>query len=209
MIRIAAKVVSYMFHPIFMPVYGILIYLNSGTYLEYLPFEARRAIFLIILLTTLVIPLSLLPMFLYGRLVKSVFMESQRERLIPLLAMALLYMFAYYMLVHLQVPALIKSYMLATNITILLTLFLSFRFHISLHMVGVGGLLGAVTGLGIRLSINMTLVTMIVLLVCGLVGSARLKLDAHKPAAVYSGFGLGIVVMMGGLLLLWRYHLPG
>jgi hypothetical protein len=37
----------------------------------------------------------------------------------------------------------------------------------------------------------------LIILLAGITGFARLKLKAHNEAQLYSGFGLGVLVMLG------------
>lgn len=209
MINTIAKIISVAFHPVFMPVYGLFLYFTSGTYLQYLPAEVKKAVFLIVVLSTVVIPLCFFPLYYYSRLIRDIQVAANRERIIPLLFTGFLYFFAYILLVRIQVPALLKSFMLASAVTIVMALVVSYWFRISLHMIGTGGLLGALIGLAFRLDTSLTLAIMLVILLAGVVGTARLVLQKHRPAEVYSGFLLGLVSMSAGLLLLWRFHLPG
>ena len=50
-----AKVVSYVFHPLLMPLLAIILIFNSGSYLSYYPFEGQKAIYMIVILSTIVL----------------------------------------------------------------------------------------------------------------------------------------------------------
>ena len=39
-----ARIISLLFHPLFMPVYGLVFLLNAPTFLRYLPVEAKKII---------------------------------------------------------------------------------------------------------------------------------------------------------------------
>ena len=57
----AAPFISYLLHPLLMPSLGLLIILNSGTYLSLLDPAAKRAIIFVLALGTLVFTLMMLP----------------------------------------------------------------------------------------------------------------------------------------------------
>ena len=63
-------------------------------------------------------------------------------------------------------------------------------------MVAIGGLFGTYAGFAILFRYDLTVLLYCIALVAGLVGFARLKLKAHTPRQVYSGFLLGAVFMM-------------
>ena len=56
-----ARMVSFVFHPLFMPLYGLVILLSAPTFLKYLPPAAKRVLFLVLLVNNVLIPLLLLP----------------------------------------------------------------------------------------------------------------------------------------------------
>jgi hypothetical protein len=66
-----AMIVSVVFHPLFIPVYGIIIFFASPALMGYLPFEVKRLIFLIILVNNVVLPFSLVPFFRYRNIISS------------------------------------------------------------------------------------------------------------------------------------------
>ena len=61
-------------------------------------------------------------------------------------------------------------------------------------MVGIGGLLGFLISISYLTKYDMTVFYIIVIVVAGLVGFARLKLEEHKPSQIYLGFLLGLFV---------------
>jgi hypothetical protein len=199
--RTIANIISVLFHPMFMPTYGILILFNSGTYLSYIPFEYKRLIFIIILVNTAIIPISLVPFYLYRKIIGNIHMESTRERVIPLLVNSILFYFAYYLLSKLNIPSLIKSYILAGAVTVFIALLISFKWKISIHMIGIGGLLGAILVISFRLVADLKLFWMALIIVAGLTGFARLRLCSHNPVQVYIGFIAGFVSVAGVLLI--------
>ena len=190
MLKRVARFFSYLFHPLIMPTMGLFL-LFSYTYLAHLPAEGKRAIYLIVFITTCVLPLSIIPIFLYKNLIKNVQMKSRKERMKPLFITAILYYFSYYLLGQLAVPELINTFMLGIVISITLTFMISYIWRISAHMVGIGGITGAILALSIRLMIDIQLVFMLLIFIAGLIGTSRLYLQAHKPSQVYSGFFLG------------------
>lgn len=189
--KIVAFIISIVCHPMFMPVYGLLILFNSGTFISFIPYQAKKYIFLIVLICTVLLPLSFIPFYLFRKIIDDIHMRSNRERIIPLLVNSLFFYLGYLFLSKLQLPPLIKSYMLACAVTVFLGLLVSIWWKISLHMLGIGGLIGAVILFSYRLGVDLKTIWMILILFAGLTGYARLRLDAHNALQVYSGFLLG------------------
>jgi membrane-associated phospholipid phosphatase len=55
-------------------------------------------------------------------------------------------------------------------------------------------MIAAIIGISFRLSIDLRFISMCSILIAGFVGFARLKLNAHSPSQVYTGFLLGFLV---------------
>ena len=199
--RWIAKVISVILHPMFMPVYGILILFNSGTFLSYLPRTVKNIVLIIIAVNTIILPLSVIPLYLSQKVIKSIHMVTSRERIIPLVMNSLFFYLGYYLLNRLQVPELIKMYVLASFSVVVVTLLVSLKWKISIHMIGIGGLTGAIISISWNLGVDMKAVWMGLILCSGLIGFARLELNKHTPAQVYSGFFIGLLVA-GGVLMI-------
>jgi hypothetical protein len=62
-------------------------------------------------------------------------------------------------------------------------------------MTGMGGVTGTFLGITVRYTLNMQFLIVAAILIAGLVGYARLKLNSHKSSEVYAGFLMGVAVM--------------
>lgn len=197
----SAKIISIIFHPVLMPAYGMLILFSSGTFISYLPEAVKRISLIIIAVNTIILPLSLIPLYLSQNIIKSIQMNTSRERIIPMAMNAIFYYLGFYLLNRLQVPDMIKIYMLASFLVAAVTLILCLKWKISIHMIGIGGLTGAIISIYFHLGIDLKAVWMTLIIFSGLTGFARLYLNRHNPAQVYSGFLTGFLIA-GGVVLL-------
>ena len=60
-------------------------------------------------------------------------------------------------------------------------------------MIGIGGLIGALIAISLKMEVYVTQYIVLALIAAGLVGSSRLVLKAHTQAQLYVGFLLGLV----------------
>lgn len=201
MIKKVASALSLVLHPLLMPTLGLLIIFSTQSHITFIPFEYRRLIVIIVLVSTCILPLSIMPLLLQLRIIKSMQMETARERLIPLLSTAAFFMIGYFFLKKFNPPTFITLFYLGTLVAVLLSLFISFFWKISIHMLGIGGLLGALLAIWLNYGITTHLWMLVVLVAAGLIGSSRLMLGAHNPKQVYAGFMLGVVVVSSVVLL--------
>ena len=187
---------SFVFHPLLMPTLGVYIILNSGTYVAFMPTEAKNVILLIVLTCTFGLPLAFLPFFYYRKITTSLEMNSHQERTIPLLVTTSFYYLSFYLLRRMGVPWLIQSFLLACAIALCINLFVTTKWKISAHMIGIGGLMGLIISLSVMYSVNMMLYLVAAIITGGFIGFARLSLNAHTPKQVYIGLGTGFTVIL-------------
>jgi hypothetical protein len=191
-----AKIISGIFNPLLMPTYGILILFSSDSYFAMLPFDAKKVVFLIVFISTCLLPLAFLPLFLYQRLIHNFEMKSNRERIIPFAAIGLLYLMGYFLLLQMKVPGTIANVVLGGAIAIFFTLLVTIKWKISAHMAGIGALIGALLVFSFTLQSDLILYLVLALFVSGLVGTSRMILKYHTPAQIYSGFVLGLAALV-------------
>ena len=199
--KVPAKILSVLFHPMLLPSIGILIFFNSGSILDFLPFQAKKIILLIIFVSTFVLPLTFVPFFIFQKIIKNVQMENNRERLVPFFVTSVLYFFCYYMLKRLGAPHTIVLFILAAAINVFALFLFSFKYKISAHMVGIGGLTGALIAISFILKINLEYFIIGAIFVSGIIGYSRLKLETHKQYQIYIGWFTGLIISSVILLL--------
>lgn len=192
---------SLIFHPILMPLIGMLIILLF-THLALIPIEAKKAISKIVILSTILLPLAPLPVLYYQKFISSYQIPKRSERLIPLLLTVIFYYFGYYILNRLGAPKLVQHYIFAAFVSVLIAAAINFKYKISTHMIGIGGLIGLISILGFLYNINLSYILMVLILIAGITGTARLYLNAHSQSQVYSGFLLGFVATFAVILLM-------
>jgi len=194
---IISKIITYLFHPLLMPTYALIIMFNSNTHYSYMPFEAQRLIYILVFSTTFLLPVSIIPFLINLKIVSNFNLEKSGERIIPLAITGLFYYFSYYIISRLPVSTLvfIKTMILASLILITLNLLITIKWKISAHLIGIGGLLASMFFYAVYFVANFSTLLIILCIIAGLVGYARLYLQAHTPAQVYTGFLLGFIGM--------------
>lgn len=194
MFKFLAKTFSILFHPLLLPTIGIIILFNSGSVLEYLPFQAKKIILLVVAVSTLILPLTFVPFFIFQKIIKNVQMENNRERIIPFFVTSALYIFCYYLLLRLGAPQTILKFMLAASTIVVILFLFSFKWKISAHMMGIGGLTGALIAISFRLGVNLEYFIIGTIFVSGLIGFSRLSLKTHTPCQIYTGWLVSVFV---------------
>lgn len=194
--RKLSKIISILFHPMIMPLLGIIFIFYSGSYISFLPDNVKRIIILVIAANTLGLPLMIMPLFVQFGVVKSLAMESNRERLLPLAFTLVPYILSVYFLAKLPIPVIIPVFMLGASLIIASCLIITYWWKISIHMIGIGGLVGFIIAFSIRMFTDVLPYLFLSILVASLLASARLQAKSHNPIQVYSGFTLGFLIML-------------
>jgi hypothetical protein len=197
----AASAISILFHPLLMPTLGLMILLNSGSYVSLLDPAAKRAILFVMALGTLVFPLMMLPIFFYRNLVMNQKGTVMEERWIPRIIILILYIITCIYFLRLPLHRIIQGYVVAVTATMALLTLIGIWMKISLHTAGLGGLAGLIIALILYFNTQLEGFLLIALLAGGLVGTARLLEGAHRPSEVYSGFAVGFASVFTVLLL--------
>jgi len=197
-----AKIVSAVFHPVLMPLFGLGILLSAPTFLKYLPADARRILFLVVLINNVFIPLALLPFLRYRNIISSYHIDERKERIIPLLTASILYCTTSFIIFRFQIPFFLKSFIFGTSVVAIIVSMINFWWKISIHSVGAGVLLATVFALSIKMHTPLTWYLLTVILASGLILSSRLRLNSHNPSQVWVGFLTGFMGISLFILLI-------
>jgi membrane-associated phospholipid phosphatase len=137
----------------------------------------------------------------FQKAITGVTISSQRERILPMFITSLFYYFGYYILHKYSAPLFLQHYMLAIFISVLFASIINIGWKISLHMVGIGGIIGLLSAITHLFGIPTNHFLMLAILVAGIIGTSRLYLNEHTSTQIYSGFMMGYVINFGIIVL--------
>jgi hypothetical protein len=196
-----ARVISGIFHPLLMPLYGMAIIFSAPTMFGYLSFDVKKLLLLIMLVNNVLLPVSLLPFFIHRNIISSWTISERKERNIPLIITTILYCATTYIIFRFPIPVFLKSFIFAAAVLTLLVTIINFWWKISLHSVGAGSLIALVLVLSLKMLAALDWYLIAAVIAGGLVLSSRLKLNLHNPQQVWIGlftgfFGLSLIMMI-------------
>ncbi len=191
-----AKAISFIFHPLLITTYSFIILFSLHTFFSLvIPPLAKWMILGIVFVITFLFP-ALLILVLWKRgLISELNMNKREDRIIPFIMTAIFFSLAYYLLKQLHISPIYNYFMIGTTFSIIIALIINYFWKISIHMIAMGGMLGAFLALSFVLIINIPMLIILIIFISGLVGFARLKLNVHSPAQVYIGFLTGMTIM--------------
>jgi hypothetical protein len=184
-------VFSYIFHPIFISFYGVLLYL-------WLSKTNLNSSITIILLIQVIILTVLLPLSIYylmkatGHIIS--FTEASiKERKIPILLQAIfLFILIQFSEFVTELPSIYYFFFGGLIASLCALLFTIFNFKVSLHMIGVNILLAYTIGLGVYLNVSIISLIALLIVVVGGVASSRLYMKSHTVEELIAGTIIGL-----------------
>lgn len=195
-----AQFISYIAHPGLMPLVGVMFVLLLT------PQYIGQAVFFIALLYvflgTYLFPFLLIIVLRKIGLVSSLHMHNASERRLPYITAGLFYFITAQSLRNFPIPDTISAYLLCGVIILFVCLLVLSKIKISIHMAGVGALLGLTIYTSYMFGMQLLLFIAGLVLLAGLVGTSRLYLKAHSALEVYIGFFLGLLVALGSFFYL-------
>lgn len=200
--KLFLKVISYFFHPLFIPIMGTLSYFVITP--KYSPLELQSGNILPIFILTVIIPIIIYFILRNLGVVSTIFLPAVQERKYPLfISLALLLMIILKVIPNNYTIELYYFFLGLISGTMACLLLLYLNFKSSLHMMGMGTLLMYLVGLSIHFELNITIAISALTLATGLVATARLYFQAHSRAEVV----IGLLVGLSSQLLTFKFWL--
>ncbi|HEY1201228.1 MAG TPA: hypothetical protein VGE79_09620 [Niastella sp.] len=192
-LRALAHFFSYVFHPLFIPAYvtAFLVFVDPYTFAG-LSFRLRLFRLIFVAFNTAAIPGFAVFLMWRLKLIQTMFLRTQKERIIPYAAAMIFYFWAWYV-AHRQSdsPAPFIQFLLGTFLAVCAAWFLNIVNKVSMHAIAVGGMAmfflfhafsqQDVTGIYFSYAI----------IVAGVVCTSRLIVSDHSLAEVYLGLIAG------------------
>lgn len=188
-----AKVVSYLFHPLFLPTYIFLLLMLLVPY-EFAgitPWQLKLRLFSVFWLTAF---FPAFAVFLLWRLKfsESIFLRTQKERIIPYIITMFFYWWMHYLSRNFSdQPAVLKFFYTGIFMATAAGLILNNYYKISLHGMGMGGASMAIVLFAFYYHQPMGLVIAGALLLTGIVATSRFLISDHTQKEVYMGLLVG------------------
>jgi nitrate reductase NapE component len=178
------------------------VYLHPSAFAGFSAAEKKQTI-LIVVLNLLFFPLISVLLLRAVGFIDSLFLRTQKDRIIPYIASGIFFFWAYTVFKQQsQYPLLLTTYILGIFLASSLALIANIYFKISMHAIGMGGWLGIFIILFNMKSMLMTWPLCAVLLITGLVCTSRLMVNSHEPRDIYMGLFVGFITQVVAAMFL-------
>lgn len=199
--KVIAKILSSVLHPLLMPTYGMLLVVFYS-FMRFFPWNLKGFMLGIVALFTLIIPMGSIFVLYALKLIRSVHLNDRHDRKLPYLISLIAYFFCGVLLFKLNVPLWLLGFLIGGLASLLIASVITIWWKISAHMTGMAG----VTACAFYLSQYFDMLPMWLLittvLCTGMLGSARILLNRHTFGQVLAGALNGFICIYLGMTLL-------
>lgn len=185
------KSISFVFHPLIMPLLGVLFYFSKTP--RFIPEPVRNAKIFSIIILTIILPILLFFLLKTINKVETIYLQSTKERLIPLIINCIIITL---ILIRVLTPnEIIELYYFFLGIlcsTLACFILAVFKVKASIHMIAASGFFMFAVALGIHYQININGTIALMMIILGAIATSRLHLKAHTNQELVVGVFVGL-----------------
>ena len=199
-IKLLANFFSYLFHPIFIPLYvtWMLAFIHPNYFVGFSTM-GKYKILLLVAINAFAFPLITVLLLKGLGFINSIFLRTQKDRIIPYIASMTFFFWTQYVLREQNfVPRILVAFMFGVFISSSAALIANIYHKISMHAIGMGGMLGLFLVVMQQNTMLMTGPLTFVLLTTGIVCTARMIVSDHQPKEIYAGLMVGLICQFIG-----------
>lgn len=191
-IILAARIMSMIFTPFYLPLVG-LVALFLFSYMSLLPLAYKLPMLLTVYISTILMPSLLIHLYRRFQGWTSKELGRKERRIVPYLISILCYFGCFFLMEYRNTPRVISIILVAALVIQMVCALINVWWKISTHTAGIGGLAGGLVVYSIAFSFNPIWWLAFVILLAGMVGTARMILRQHTLAQVVTGFLVGVM----------------
>jgi multidrug transporter EmrE-like cation transporter len=193
-IQLFAKFISYVFHPLFIPLYITYFIIQIRSYqLAGINDWVNLRILLQVFVNCTFLPLASILLLRALNFIDSVFLKTQRDRIIPYIICMIFYFWNWYVFKNNhEIKDLVSVSMAIFNASVLGFL-VNISMKVSMHAISVGVMTTFVALLAFSDSSSFSFYLSIAVLIAGIVCTSRLIVSDHSQKEIYYGFLIGIL----------------
>jgi hypothetical protein len=190
--NVLLKSISVVFHPLIMPLLGVIFYFSKTP--RYIPEHVMKAKMFSIVILTIILPILLFLLLKTINKVDSIYLKSTRERLIPLFINCIIISLILIRVLKSNEIAELYYFFLGILFSTLVCLILAiFKIKASIHMIAASGFFMFAVALGIHYQININGTIALMMIILGAIATSRLHLNAHTNKELIIGVLTGLL----------------
>ena len=196
-LRFVAKAISFIFHPLFIPVYLSWFLIYQHPLLPAFTSDDKIRLLVRFFIMYTVFPLVTILLAKGLGFINSIYLKTQKDRIIPYVACGVYYFWMWYVLHNqLEFPKVFVLLSLAIFLASSAGLLTNSFIKVSMHAISVGVMITFLLLLALSDDSSFGIYLSAALFIAGLVCTARLITADHQPIEVYLGLVIGIVALL-------------
>ena len=199
---LVSRIISVCFHPLFIPLYVVffIAYIHPTAFTGFSMMQ-KRQVMLIIALNVVAFPLLTVLLLKAVGFISSLYMNTSRDRIIPYIACGIFFFWAFTVFRQQSgYPDLLTSFLFGIFLASSAGLIANIYFKISMHAIGMGGLVGFMLIIFRSGSMLMTWPLALAILLTGFVCTSRLIISDHTQKDIYTGLVVGLLTQFAAAL---------
>lgn len=202
-LRIAATVISYIFHPVFVPLYIVLflLYVHPTVFAGFSGWQKTKVLFPAVGMYAF-FPIITILLLKALNFIDSIYLKTQKDRIIPYIACNLWYFWIWYVWKNMpdNPPKEMVVLSLAIFLASVLGLLANISTKISMHAIAMGVMLSFMIMLALTQAVSFGIYISLAFLIAGLVCTARFLVSDHSPKQIYLGLLAGCLGLLVAIL---------
>ena len=171
---------------------GVVFFFSKSP--KYLPLPIIKAKLIAVFILTIALPILLFYLLKTLKVVKSIYLQSTQERIVPLIINCALTIYIFKVIFPANEFIELYYFFIAVLFSSLTCLILTImKFKASIHMIASSGILMFFIALGVHYSININGTIALMFILVGAIATSRLHVYAHTNSELVIGFMVGIL----------------
>lgn len=195
---VLSRILSFLFHPLLVGVYmaWFLIFATPGYY-QYLDGRLRILSLATVVVNNFIFPVIVVLLLKGLGFIDSIFLRTQKERIVPYMASIIFFFWCWYVFYNkYEAPQIIRDTLQGIFYAAIAASALNIYFKISMHAIGMGGLVGMVLVLLFSGMLPGLMPLVVAVMASGLVLTARMITGDHLPGDILAGFLVGLAAQL-------------
>ena len=198
-IILAARVISLVFTPFYLPILG-LVALFFLSYLRQYPLSYKFFVLAVVYFFTILLPTLLIHLYRRYQGWSLIEIGHKERRIVPYLISILCYFVCLYMMEQMHIPFFMRSIVAAALIIQIVCALINVWWKISTHTAAIGGVAGALFVFSEVFRFNPVWWFCLVISIAGILGTSRMILRQHTLQQVVVGFVVGFICALFAIL---------
>lgn len=189
------------FTPFYLPLVGMLA-LFVFSYLSMLPWQYKLQVVAITYLFTVLLPTMSIHWYHRYNGWTLWHLREKNKRMVPYIISIISYLACYSLMRSMHMPHFMSAIIVAALFVQIVCAMLNLWIKVSTHMAAIGGVTGGVVAFSLIFGFNPVWWLSLLILLSGLVGTARMIMRVHTLSEICAGYIIGFIATFAVVLLI-------